>query len=344
MSDSSGHTKSRQTYLVTLDAEEKISSFKTVGINTPSADDNFYRQIQQDLVDSIQEALGPDVKIETVRMSELSREVLGLAYSKCKTNESLIVSTCHEFAEPMKGITLDINRLVDVHGNTIGIGPRPGCDSIADQIKMIKYHASGKPVVLVEDGIFSGGTVQFVVESLKKEGVLVSHVVVGFVFPSSQANIDRLNSIGVEVSWLQEFEELLDWVPDHDFFPLVPNCGKVIGVAPFGLPTPFYSFEKLAYSIPYVYPFAPVESWASIPDTSKRELARKCIALSQQIYTKINILNDRKIKIKEVAAAPQPVTIPVLIGQSEMVKDADKFASEFLNDLSHSVATKLYSS
>lgn len=343
MSDDSGHTKSHQTYLVTLDAGDKISSYKTVGVNAPSSSDTFYGQIQDDLISAVQLALGPNVNVETVRMAELSKEVLGLGYTKCKTNESIIVSTCREFAEPMKGITLDINRLVDINGETIGIGPRPGCDTIADQIAKIKYHANGKPVVLVEDGIFSGGTVQYVVNSLQAVGVRVSHVIVGFVFPSSEENIDKLRASGIEVAWLQEFEELLDWVPDHDFLPLVPNCGKVIGVKPFGLPTPYYSSEGLAYSVPYVYPFAPVVTWASVPEDSKRDLAKKCIALSQQIYTKLDILNDRKIKLKEVAVAPQPVTVPIRLGESKMSSVGNSFASEFLNDLSHSIATSLYS-
>jgi hypothetical protein len=344
MSDDSGHTKSHQTYLVTLDAGDKISSYKTVGVNAPSPGDEFYTQIQDDLIEAIREAMGSNVDVETVRMSELSKDVLGLAYNKCKMADSVIVSTCREFAEPMKGITLDINRLVDIDGNTIGIGPRPGCDSIADQIEKIKYNADGKSVVLVEDGIFSGGTVQYVVNSLKAVGVEVSHVIVGFVFPSSEANIEKLRSDGIEVSWLREFGELLDWVPDHDFLPLVPNCGKVIGVSPFRMPTPYYSSEGLAYSVPYVFPFAPVASWASVPEVSKRVLARKCIALSQQIYTKINIINDRKIRLKEVAAAPQPVTIPIRLGESNMGPAASKFASEFLNDLAHAIATSLYSS
>jgi hypothetical protein len=343
MSDDSGHTRGDQTYLVTLDSGEKISSFKTVGVNTPSFDDNFYGQIQSDLISAVKTALGPNVTVETVRMAELSKDVLGLAYTKCKTNESIIVSTCREFAEPMKGITLDINRLVDINGETIGIGPRPGCDTIADQLDKIKYHASGKPVVLVEDGIFSGGTVQYVVNSLQSVGVVVSHVIVGFVFPSSEANIDKLRATGIEVAWLKEFEELLDWVPDHDFLPLVPNCGKVIGVKPFGLPTPYYSSEGLGYSVPYVYPFAPVESWASVPEDSKRDLAKKCISLSQQIYTKLDILNDHKIKLKEIAVAPQPVTVPVRLGESKMGSVGSIYVTEFLNDLSHSVATSLYS-
>jgi len=343
MSDDSGHTKRHQTYLVTLDAGDKVSSYKTVGVKTPSSGDDFYTRIQEDLISSVQLALGPNVSVETVRMAELSKDVLGLAYTKCKTADSIIVSTCREFAEPMKGITLDINRLVDINGETIGIGPRPGCDTIADQIGKIKYHANGKPVVLVEDGIFSGGTVQYVVSTLQSVGVKVSHVIVGFVFPSSEANIEKLRADGIDVAWLQEFEELLDWVPDHDFLPLVPNCGKVIGVKPFGLATPYYSSEGLAYSVPYVYPFAPVESWASVPEDSKRDLAKKCISLSQQIYTKLDILNDRKIKLKEVAVAPQPVTIPTRLGESKMVSIGNSYASDFLKDLSHSIATSLYS-
>ena len=275
-------------------------------------------------------------------MSELSKDVLGLAKDICGLSQGTVVSTCREFTDIVKGTTLDINRLVDFDGNTIGIGPRPGCGSIAEQVADIKYASRGKPIVIVEDGVFSGGTMRYAVETLKKAGVEVSNVIVGFIFPSSSENIDWLEKNGVKVSWLMEFGELIDWVPDHDFLPLVPNCGKVIGVSPFGEPVPYYDREGLAFSVPYVFPFGPVGPWASIPEENKRALAKKCLSLSLQVYSKLDTLNGRKIKLKELAGAPQPATIPVKIGQRNAASYAEKSVTDFLNDLTHSVASELY--
>lgn len=327
-------------YLVTLDLGDKISQI--VGVKSPSSDDAFYAQIQDDLIGAIQLAIGHHAVVQTVQMSELSKEVLSLAKQLGDVSQGTVVSTCREFTDIVKGTTLDINRLVDFDGNTIGIGPRPGCANIAEQVEDIKYASKGKPIVIVEDGVFSGGTIRYVVDILKKAGVEVSNIIVGFIFPSSSDNINWLEENGVKVSWLKEFGELMDWVPDHDFLPLVPNCGKVIGVSPFGNPVPYYDREGFAFSVPYVFPFGPVGSWASIPEENKRALAKKCLSLSLQVYSKLDSLNGRKIKLKELAGAPQPATIPVTLGHRNKAINAEKPVTDFLNDLSHSVASELY--
>lgn len=342
MSGDPAHAGGRREFLVTLDIGEKVASFQNVGIKTPPADDPFFRRIQCDAVDALQEALGNDIPVRTVSMSDLAGEVLSHAYRARKTEGGLIVSTCREFAEPMKGVTLDINRMVDQSGKSLGIGPRPGADSIDEQLRVIKLHAQDRPVVIVEDGIFSGGTVQFIVDRCRQAGIEVSQVVVGFRFPGSQERIDTLMGMGVEVTWLEEFGDLVDWVPDHDFLPMVPNCGRILGVLPFGDPVPYYSPTRAAYSIPYLHPFSPVEDWASIPTATKRDLAKVCLSLSQQIYTKLDLMNDHKVRIEEVLAAPQPVTIPFRLDHGTPGFTRREAVGEFLNELSHAVAFDLY--
>lgn len=343
MQDEIGHSQGHQTYLVTLDVAEKIASFETIGIKAPSSDDGFFQRIHADLISAVETALGPEVTVKVVRMSDLANDVLGHAYKTRKSEGSLIVSTCREFAEPMKGVTLDINRLVDRYGVSLGIGPRPGYPSIDEQLRIIKAHANNRPVVIVEDGIFSGGTVEFVVDRCSEAGIEVNQVVVGFRFPSSQDRIDVLAERGVEVSWLEEFGELLDWVPDHDFLPMVPNCGRILGVAPFDAPVPYYSHRGMAYSMPYVHPFSPVEDWAGVPEGSKRELAKACFSLTQQIYTKLDLINGYEIRIEEVVRAPQPVTLPIKVGGGRIVMpEPRQSVSAYLNELSHSFASSIH--
>lgn len=342
MNDHPVHPEGHQTYLVTQDVAQKVATFGTIGIKAPDPDDKFYDRLNQDLLDAVQSALQPSVNVRSIRMSDLASNVLAHAYSTRKSQGSLIVSTCREFAEPMKGVTLDINRLVDRGGNSLGIGSRPGTPPLSEQLRVIKSHAGDRPVVIIEDGIFSGGTVQYVVDQCRSSGIEVNQVIVGFRFASSQEKIDHLAEQGVEVAWLEEFGDLIDWVPDHDFLPMIPNCGRILGVSPFDQPTPYYSEEGAAYSMPYVFPFSPVEQWASIPEGAKRDLAKVCLSLSQQVYTKLNILNDREIRVEEVLSAPQPVTLPFKLGSRKSPAAGKQSVSSFLNELSHTVASDLY--
>lgn len=156
------------------------------------------------------------------------------------------------------------------------------------------------------------------------------------------STIDDLSNRGVEVLCVEEFRDLLDWVPDHDFIPLIPNCGKVLGVSPFGEPTPYYSEESVAYSMPYVHPFCDVEHWASIPTSKKYDLAKKCLGISSQLQTHLNILNGREIILSELTRASQPVTIPVKIGERIQPRIGNISAISFLNEIRHSVAFDIY--
>jgi hypothetical protein len=337
------HHTSSKNFLVTLDLSEKISSLQTIGIKAPSEESGFIAGIQSELITALEEAFTGIANVVTIKMSDLAKDVLAHAYMSTATSDSLIVSTCHEFAEPVKGVTLEINRLIDHNGNTIGIGPRPGCPSLDDQLMLIKAHANGKPIVIVEDGIFTGSTARYVFELLNSAGITVSDIIVGFKFDNSSETVDYITSLGVNVEWLKEFDNLLDWIPDHDFLPMAPNNGLVIGSKTFGFPEPYYSRGGACYSVPYVFPFAPVDRWASIPTGAEVSLARKCLALSTRLYSTLDRYNNGKISIGEVIKAPQPVTIPVELGSKPLQWSKTEPVSSYLNRISRDKVFKLYS-
>lgn len=327
MSDPSGHA----TYLITNDLGEKVEYLRHTGLITPDPHSTFFSDIQSDLEKAVDAATPQDVIVRSVKMSDLADDVLAKALTFAK-DDTLIVSTCPEIANPVRGFTLQVNRLIDFNGNSIGLGPRPGNPSIHDQILAIKNKAHDQPIIIVEDGIFSGETMLFVIDQLRAHNVKVSAMIVGFTFPSSVKTVQAIREAGIEFVSIEEFKNLFDWVPDHDFFPFVPSNGKVVGIPVKKGYLPFYSFDQASYSVPYLYNFCPINNWASINDEPAKALTTFCIRATIALYREIERMNGRTILISDLIHAKQRVSIPVSIWQ-EYLPHSDVSVISYLSEV-----------
>lgn len=304
-----------QTYLLTCDLAEKIGYLSYNDIRVPGTNATLFQDLQVDLSKKLQEALPTNVTVQTIEMGQLAQDVLSEAHTVCR-DENLIVSTCPEIAYSARGMTLQVNRLVDFDGNSIGLGPRPGNLFMREQIATIRSRVHEEPVVIVEDGMFHGETMEYIIGKLNKYGVKVSAVVVGFTFPESQPVIDRLSDQGVKFISIEEFSNLLDWVPDHDFFPFVPSNGKVVGLSVKGENLPFYTHDQASYSIPYLYGFCPMKEWTSLEEEPAKRFTTFCIHAGIHLFEELESMNGRRIMIADLIHAKQRVSIPVAVSQT----------------------------
>ena len=344
MTESEGSGPHSSNYVITHDIGEKIAAYRRVGILTPDPDDSFFAEISDELRKQLQHALGPDVTVKSIRMRDLADDILGNAYAANQKRDSLIISTCPEIAEPMHGVTLDVNRMVNVWGDSIGLGPRPGRPPLNEQLDLIKFRCQGRPVTLVEDGIFSGTTLEFIANLFQSKGIAIDSIIAGFTFNKARPMIEKLEERGIAIHCVEQFGDIIDWVPDHDFYPLVPNCGLVLGVDVVGQPTPFYSDEGACFSIPYVKPLGKMSKWASIPEDREDDFSKFCLAMSSSIYTKLDILNKGDIPLRSLINARQPVCLPIQVGDTELPRVNGDTARKFLNDLTHRCNLSLYNS
>src|SRR5690606_30414010 len=134
----------------------------------------------------------------------------------------LVVSTCPELSRSERGVSIHINRLVDFTGEyfylrqgdvveRLPVGPRPGHASLQHQAECAVRAASGRRIVLAEDGIFSGDTLLTVIGALQEAGGRIAGIVTGFRFQfDSNAEIDRTD-IPVHVVH-PEIKNLVDWI------------------------------------------------------------------------------------------------------------------------------------
>jgi len=327
-----------KVYVLTLDLGNKVKSLRHTGLKTIDPGDSFFSTFHDGLVNRIQDALH-GVSVQVISMDSLAEKIISRAIDKSSVlSDAVIVSTCSEIAVPSKGHVLEINRLVDSNGSILGLGPRPGHPPLEDQIDGIAHLTRGQKIVLVEDGAFSGETLLYVVKKFKEKGVDLKAIVIGFVFPGSLEKV-KDEFIG-EILVMEEIGVPLDWIPDHDFTPFIPNCGRVVGVGFNETILPFYTYNGASYSVPYVHPFSPMEKWASIPEKSAYAISEYCLRETRKLFLALEELNGRKIKVKDLVlgSARSKVSVPFKINSGRFLQMFDVNVEVFLKDVySHGI-------
>ncbi|MDP3646198.1 MAG: phosphoribosyltransferase family protein [bacterium] len=126
-----------------------------------------------------------------------------------------------------------------------GVGSRPGFPSIVEQLSTI---SRGTEFVLVEDDIFSGGTLQSIARILEAAGVKVVRSVCGIQVGDSRFTLP------VEAIEQYKSEVVLDLNDPRDFLVGARGGGLVVQTA-----------DGALVRVPYVLPFVDTNARSSIP-------------------------------------------------------------------------------
>jgi len=312
----------RRTYILTKDLGPKVNLLGQVGIKTPPPDDPLFGDIQQELARLITSYF-PNDEVRVVTTKDLAGEILAEAKSRISGfDKSNIISTCTDITAAGNGVAIEVNRIIDTAGTIIGLGPRPGYPSVQSQVHQLNAVFYNKKLVLVEDGTFTGGTLKRVLELLNHR---VQTVVVGIGFPSAIKAIKE-NYLG-EVAVIEHIEDPLDWMPDHDFFPFVPNCGRIVGSHSGmgdneGVPSLAVGrglMEGASFCMPYLRPFLNAETmskWTNVPLEHDLPLSRFCLEAAVEIYRVLEKLNHQELYIGELMRVRPRVAMPIHQGGS----------------------------
>ncbi len=299
------------TYVVTYDVASRLQAFRPKTNTIPRPDDRLFERFHMSLFTEIQKAL-PGITIDTIEMSELRRKIWEQVESRITDlGQQAVLSTCPEIADlnpKSEGLLLNINRLFNTDGQLIGHGPRPGFEPLEKQYDNLAQKIAGRSVVLIEDGAFSGGTLRYVLQELNNRGLTVTAIIIGFC--CTRAKFVLGNFFKGELVIVHPIENLLDWIPDHDLIPFIPNCGRVLGEATTNGFMPVRNAEGFSYAYPYILPFGKIEEWASLPIEGAQDLSRLCLETSIELFSRV----APKITIGELLGANPRVSMPIEIG------------------------------
>lgn len=302
------------TYVVTYDVASRIQAFRPKTLTIPRPDDQSFERFHMGLFQKIQQAL-PGINIDTIEMSELRRKIWEQVDARITDlGQQAVLSTCQEIADSnpkSEGLILNINRLFNTDGQLIGHGPRPGFESLAKQFDALAQKIAGRSVVLIEDGAFSGGTLRSVLHEVNSRGITVTAIVIGFCCTRAKFVLGHV--FKGELVIVHPIENLLDWIPDHDLIPFIPNCGRVLGEVSDHSFMPVRSSEGFSYAYPYILPFGKIEEWASLPIEGARDLSRLCLETSIELFGRV----CPKMTIRELLRANPRASMPVEIGENQ---------------------------
>jgi hypothetical protein len=291
-----------------------MEAYERVGLHVP--DVAFFKERQSRLVATIQECI-PECLLEVIEANKLANNIASLLHDLLlATPEVVVISTVSGVASRMNGHCLQVNRLVDSTGKMLGVGARPGNGSLRNQFGEIRNCLDKRPVILVEDGSFSGGTMRYMLEICKGLHIDVKHLVIGFLFPSARENILKVFPEIKEIRCWKE-GDFLDWMPDHDFYPFVPNAGKVVGFSYNSHHIPVYLHNGLSLCMPYVLPYGKPVEWASVPKEMACGFSLFCVRETIAMFEEMESLNKQKITLESLIGTYPHVSLPVCDDERE---------------------------
>lgn len=326
------HSTRRGTYVVTYDVASRLQVFRTRALKVPHQHDQMFGRFHKLLLEKLRTAL-PDVYIHTISMEKIRRKIWKQVELRIQdmTNQ-VVLSTCQEIADSnpkSEGLVLNINRLFNTDGEMVGHGPRPGFQPLDDQFRDLADKIAGRSVVLIEDGAFTGGTLKYVLHRLRDLGLKVTAVVIGFCCTRALSVVK--GAFGGELVIVDPLENLVDWIPDHDLIPFIPNCGRVLGDTEGFMPV--RTLDGLSCAYPYILPLGKMEKWATLPAGSAQDLSRFCLDTSIEIFSRVGKHKGHRITIRELIQACPRVSLPIEIGPGHVLPSLDDEVVGYLKQL-----------
>jgi len=195
-----------------------------------------------------------------------------------------VVSLDHIYgtALPCRHEMLEISRVVNEEGEDIGYTPRGNYKSIEEQVAILSQGIES--VLLVDDGLWTGKTVEHIINLFNSNKIEVVGVVVGV-----RINKGELPFLYKAVETYDRFRPVLDWVCERDFFFGAPYGGRsVAGYTRIGM---YYPSNSVTLS-----------NWASVNDDGA--FRQFCLQASIDLFRRIEKLSSKPVLLGDLARVP----------------------------------------
>ncbi|MFH1280673.1 MAG: HAD family hydrolase [Candidatus Beckwithbacteria bacterium] len=181
---------------------------------------------------------------------------------------------------------------------------RQGNLPLNQQFRSIVNLIQGKPVIIVDDGLFSGGTTQFVADKLCQFGIKKYQIekVIAFLGNSQTTQVD-----GIPVEFIADIPNLFEWIDIRDF--------GIFG----GRQLASSRNNKVSTAIPYLFPWSQGESASLEKSGQLFTVSQKMIQSFISLISNFENVTGKSLKFRDFVKAGFPLptnkekTIPVSI-------------------------------
>ncbi|PIR92705.1 hypothetical protein COU01_00330 [Candidatus Falkowbacteria bacterium CG10_big_fil_rev_8_21_14_0_10_44_15] len=205
-----------------------------------------------------------------------------------------------------KVFSLHITRGIDGHGRDLGRQVYPHTPPLETQISNFQKTVSGfnYNVVVVDDGMWTGNTMQWALQTLREHHYTVVGVVVGLCI-RKRGKVTDLELPHHKICAVQTYESdnrpVLDWVCERDFFPGIPFGGRT--VFDNQLSSIFLPEQRKTIGAFYTEDPQWLQEWASIKDMNG-EFRIFCIHRAISLFLEIERLSGRKVYLGDLDRIP----------------------------------------
>lgn len=313
------HPEPQKQYIVTQTLGGVLRSLKATNLIIPSAERVAHGE--ETILSGIRTLVkGQNTEVVAIPMAEQCDKISVAVHKARKAvPTATIVSTAPLLSFENDGICIEMSRIVDLQGKLIGIGSRPGHPSVERQLARHHQMINEQPVIVAEDGSFTGSSLQYLLAKLQERRARIQAVVLGVLFPQAAAAIRKVYK--GEIITCYDFSNPLDWMPSHDFVPFTPNAGRVVGYK-FGTNVfPIYLYDGASLCMPYVLPYGKPDEWAGLPPDrfGLRSFSLMCLHLAHDLFEEMEKLSQKSILISDVWDSRPRTSIPI----SPMLSDLD---------------------
>lgn len=278
-------------YVVTDDIGYELKKLAGRGIALPDAEHE--KETSGAIIHSLQQVFGT---VDVVP----SERIVGYLSGRVAESDIPVISMTGLIENGAYG-SLCFSRSVcltgtDQAGNNIYAPSNPGIYPRSTKLKSLREQFTdaaascrkhSTDVALVDDVVFSGGTIVMAADELAKEGIRVTKVYASILMRGA---FDILKNKGIEAVGDYVYDDVTDEVCMRDFVVGCPEGGRNVIVSP-----------AVYASAPYIYPFGDVASWASISEKSATKFSLDALDASKSLWHAIDRKNGRSIQMKELA-------------------------------------------
>lgn len=293
-------TETNQPYVLTQDTK---SIFGILDRNYPASFDTRMDQYLGELVQAVSLAY-PEIK--TYTEGEMQERLGAKVTTSLEENPQRICLCLDRFL--LKDIETKFPdrfaRLAITRTDNGKKAPRQGNLPIDQQFQSITAFIKDKPLVIVDDGLFSGSTAQFVLDKLYQTGLQKGQVekIIAFIGNSQILKVD-----GIPIELIEDISNLFEWIDIRDFGIF---GGKQLAAG---------RNNQVAATIPYVFPWSQGESASLDKNGQLFIVSQRMIQSFISLISNFENVTGKSLKFRDFVKAGFPLptnkgkTIPISI-------------------------------
>jgi hypothetical protein len=272
--------ETKPDYIVTCDIESQAKAL--YGRSVPSANQEYWNK----MCDVIGDAVSPCYSFVGIPENEIN-EKLNSELERLACDGSLLLTPDRFLGQEIEKSYPNIFRRIGIVRSTNGEKvARQGYPSIQKQLVELRKWGEREKITLFDDGIFSGGTAEWVTDNLPTVDM---QGIVGFVGKGGQQTVR-----GVPITILQPFPNMGEWVDARDFGILggkLSTASRANGVST---------------AAPYTAPFSD-GSGASLPSERLKELSRELLTAQKSWFRSYDQGLGKPTTLKDVIQNGFPI-------------------------------------